>query len=290
MSDRFYPVAPRDPADRADDGDTVEYQTEAPGAHKGQGASRASRGYWVDPDERALAPDGTARPAGAPRGVANQAAASGARQAGARQERARASLGRRVVRTVVPMMVFAVLIVLVGTTLVGQLVVPGLSAKIFPLHYQQQIAQVSAEYGQDPYLVAAMVKTESGFDANAKSQAGAVGLLQLMPNTAEWAAGKMGKWKGAAPVLTEPVDNLELGVWYMSYLGGLYGDGSVLALAAYNAGLGNVDQWIDAAGGRQSFSISDIPFAETRHYVQRVEHYLELYKRIYPHVFDSAPR
>jgi soluble lytic murein transglycosylase len=97
----------------------------------------------------------------------------------------------------------------------------------------------------------------------------------------------MDKWEaGSGPDLTDPADNLELGVWYLDYLGGLYGDGSLAALAAYNGGLGNVDEWIEAAGGIALFDASDIKFAETKQYVERVEHYRELYSRIHPDAFS----
>jgi soluble lytic murein transglycosylase len=164
-----------------------------------------------------------------------------------------------------------------------------MSARLFPIHYQQEIAQVAGQYGQDPYLVAAMARTESAFDAQAESPAGAVGLMQLMPDTAEWVAGKMGDWQGGSgPVLTDPVDNLQLGVWYLDYLGGLYGDGSLATLAAYNAGLGNVDKWIAAAGGLEAFDDSYIAFTETRQYVERVEHYRALFVRVHPDAFAQT--
>jgi soluble lytic murein transglycosylase len=182
-------------------------------------------------------------------------------------------------------------VIVASLVLTGEIVMPGVSAKLFPLHYQDEIAQMADKYGQDPYLVAAMVKTESGFDAQAESGAGAMGLMQLMPDTAEWVAAKIDKWKsGPGPDLTDPVDNLELGVWYLDYLGGLYGDGSLMALAAYNAGLGHVDDWIEAAGGPESFDASDIQYDETRQYVERVEHYRELYKRIYPDAFAQTSK
>lgn len=182
-----------------------------------------------------------------------------------------------------------VLVILATQVLTGGIVLSGVSDKLFPLHYQDEIARVAEKYGQDAYLVAAMVKTESGFDSQAESPAGAVGLMQLMPETAEWVAGKAGLWEGGSgPDLKDPVDSLELGVWYLAYLGELYGDGSVTALAAYNAGLGRVDDWIEAAGGRESFDESDIQYPETRQYVERVEHYRELYQRVHPDAFTQS--
>jgi soluble lytic murein transglycosylase len=188
---------------------------------------------------------------------------------------------------VASMAVLVVLAVLAALALTGRVVLPGISAKLFPIHYSAEISQAAAKYDQDPYLIAAMVRTESDFDPLATSGSGAVGLMQLMPATAEWVAEQSGAWpEGESPVLTDPVDSLELGVWYIDYLGGLYGKGTLAALAAYNAGLGNVDDWIAEAG--DAFDVSDIPFQETRDYVERVERYKSLYERIHPDAFDSS--
>jgi soluble lytic murein transglycosylase len=79
-------------------------------------------------------------------------------------------------------------------------------------------------------------------------------------------------------------------VWYLDYLGGLYGDGSLAALASYNAGMGRVDEWIEAAGGLDLFDASDIQYQETRQYVARVEHYSELYRRVHADAFSGDSR
>jgi len=187
-----------------------------------------------------------------------------------------------VAAAVVAALLVAVIIVS-ALVLTGRTVMPVLSEKLFPIRYQEEIAQAAEKYGQDPYLVAAVVKAESGYDPKAESGKGAVGLMQLMPDTAEWVASKLDVWSdGEGPVLTDPEDNLELGVWYLAYLGDAYGDGSALALAAYNAGPGNVDEWVQEAGGQESFTLSDIEFPETREYVERVERFYRLYKRIHP--------
>jgi soluble lytic murein transglycosylase len=130
-----------------------------------------------------------------------------------------------------------------------------------------------------------VVKTESGYDPQAVSPAGAVGLMQLMPETAEWVTG-LDSWQGASdPDLTDPRDSLELGACYLQYLAETFGDGTRPALAAYNAGQGTVSEWIQAAGGADSFGLSDIQYEETRTFVERVEHYHELYGRVHPDVF-----
>jgi soluble lytic murein transglycosylase len=252
------PQAPGRVPGRDDDSDTVEHQTKGSRAHRGRATSPGGRGYWIGPEER---------PEALP-----------AQRGRSRRGRRRVLLGMGL-----SLLVLAALAIVAALVLTGEVVVPGVSSKLFPIHYQGEIAQTAQEYGQDPYLVAAMVKTESGFDTQAESGAGAVGLMQLMPDTAEWVVSKMDRWDDrTGPDLTDPSDNLELGVWYLDYLGGLYGDGSLAALAAYNAGLGRVNDWIAAAGGADSFKVTDIQYQETRQYVERVEHYRDLYLRVHP--------
>ncbi len=242
----------------------------------------AGRGYWIDPAEPGAADEGASRRAAraTPRRRPRHAARPGSP--------ARPRRNRRVLVWMALSTVILATVVIAGVLMfTGGTVVPGLTAKLFPIQYQEEIARAAAEYGQDPYLVAAMVKTESGYDTEAVSPVGAQGLMQLMPDTAEWVAGKLDKWEGGAgPDLTDPADNLELGVWYLDYLSDMYDGDMELALAAYNAGHGNVDKWLAEAGGRDSFDVADIPFKETRDYVERVERYRSLYLRIHPNAFE----
>ncbi|MCE5254390.1 MAG: lytic transglycosylase domain-containing protein, partial [Actinomycetia bacterium] len=181
----------------------------------------------------------------------------------------------------------AIVVVIVFVT-TGRTVVPVVSQQIYPIHYEEGIARVAERYGLDPYLIAAVVNTESGFDPAAVSPAGAVGLMQLMPGTAEWVTGLDG-WQGdSSPDLTDPDDNLELGACYLGYLTKTFKGTVRLALAAYNAGQGVVAEWTAAAGGEDSFEMSDIVYAETRAFVERVEHYRDLYSRVYPDAFAGS--
>jgi len=181
--------------------------------------------------------------------------------------------------------VIAVIVVVVVLVTSGRTVVPVVSEQIYPIHYKEGIGRVAERYDLDPYLVAAVVSTESGYDPAAVSSAGAVGLMQLMPATAEWVTG-LSTWQGDdSPDLNDPDDNLELGACYLSYLTGTF-DGAVrVVLAAYNAGQGVVGEWVEAAGGAGPFELSDIVYPETRAFVERVERYRELYSRIYPDAF-----
>lgn len=219
-----------------------------------------SRGYWVDGG-----PSATPDPA----------------------TQTRAGGRRRLLRWAVAVVMLAGVATVAALVLTGRMVVPGLSERIFPIHYPEDIARAAQKYGQDPYLVAAVVKAESGYDPDAVSKVGAVGLMQLMPDTAAWIAAELSLWEGDEnPDFMDPIDNLELGVCYLAYLGETFGDGSQLTLAAYNAGPGTVAEWIEAAGADAGFDLADIQFPETRHYVERVEHYRHLYVRIHSGLFD----
>lgn len=154
-----------------------------------------------------------------------------------------------------------------------------------PILYAEEIAQVAQRYDLDPYLVAAVAKTESGYRAAVVSPAGAVGLMQLMPGTADWVTG-LDIWQGDSdPVLTDPADSLELGACYLRYLMDRFDDRTQIALAAYNAGQGTVDGWLATAGGVESFDLADIVYPETQEFVRRVEHHRDLYTRVHPDAF-----
>lgn len=132
-----------------------------------------------------------------------------------------------------------------------------------------RIIQVSAaEEKISPALLEAVILTESKFDEKAVSHVGAVGLMQLMPETAQWISEESGL---PADELSQPEQNIPLGAWYINYLLKKYHNNEVLALAAYNAGRGNVDEWIQKEGWSEGFSDPDrIPFPETREFVKAV--------------------
>lgn len=166
-----------------------------------------------------------------------------------------------------------------------RVVVPGVSDRLYPLEYRDAIAQVADTYDVDPYLVAAVARTESGYDPQAVSHAGAVGLMQLMPETAAWIV-QSARWQGADdPDLTDPEDNLELGTCYLAYLGERFGADERAVVAAYNAGQGIVSTWLAEADGK-ALDLDGIVYPETRAFVQRVEEWLEYYQRAYPDAFD----
>ena len=132
----------------------------------------------------------------------------------------------------------------------------------YPLRYEQIVTGHAENYDLDPQLVAAVIYQESKFDADAVSSSGAVGLMQLLPETAQGIADRTGGHGWHESDLVDPELNVRYGSWYLRHLLDKYGN-EELALAAYNAGQSNVDRWRDEGTG--------IQFAETRRYVERVQ-------------------
>lgn len=118
----------------------------------------------------------------------------------------------------------------------------------YPLRYEATIVRTCEEHRVDPYLVAAVICAESRFRIDAVSSAGAVGLMQLMPDTAVWVAVQDRLTGFSVSQLVLPEVNLQLGIWYLAHLLERYSGDRSLALAAYNAGPTAVDRWLDEEG------------------------------------------
>jgi soluble lytic murein transglycosylase len=142
----------------------------------------------------------------------------------------------------------------------------------YPLRYQAIIRGHAHNYRLEPQLLAAVVYAESKFHADAHSRSGAIGLMQLLPATAKGIAVHTGGNRFRVRDLYDPEINVRYGAWYLRHLLDRYGDERT-ALAAYNAGQENVDRWRRQGRG--------IAFAETRHYVDRVEKLKAIYRRTY---------
>jgi soluble lytic murein transglycosylase len=154
-----------------------------------------------------------------------------------------------------------------------------------PLRHEDIIRQQSREKGLDPALVAAVIYAESHFRDGQISSAGALGLMQITPETARYIARKSGGTAFVVGDLATPQVNIAYGAYYLRYLLRRYGGNEALALAAYNAGEGNVDRWIAEARARdRGLTIGAIPYAETRAYVTRVREA----KRDYASKYASA--
>jgi soluble lytic murein transglycosylase len=142
----------------------------------------------------------------------------------------------------------------------------------YPLSYKQIVRGHARNYRLDPALLAAVIYQESKFKSNARSKSGAIGLMQLLPDTAKGIAVHTGGTRFRVDDLYDPELNVRYGAWYLRHLLTKYGDERE-ALAAYNAGQDNVDRWRRA--GKQ------IQFPETRAYVKRVEELKKIYRRAY---------
>jgi soluble lytic murein transglycosylase len=154
-------------------------------------------------------------------------------------------------------------------------------AVLLPLRHDDIIRQQAEDKDLDAALIAGVIFAESHF-RDQTSHAGAKGLMQLMPDTADYIAQKSGGTRFVQGDLADPQVNIAYGSWYLRYLLDKYEGREVPALAAYNAGQGNVDEWIAGAQG-DHLTPTDIPFAETRHYVAKVLDARDDYRREYKH-------
>jgi soluble lytic murein transglycosylase len=150
-----------------------------------------------------------------------------------------------------------------------------------PLRHDDIIRQQAADKHVDAALIAAVIYEESRF-RDQTSNAGARGLMQITPETADFIAHRSGGVLFEQSDLATPQINIAYGAWYLRYLTDHYGGNETLAVAAYNAGQSNVDRWVRAAGGPDKFdSAKHIPFPETRAYVENVQKRREQYRDHY---------
>jgi soluble lytic murein transglycosylase len=159
---------------------------------------------------------------------------------------------------------------------------PELQRLDYPLPYGDLIRAEAARRNLDPRLVAAVMRQESRFEWAATSSAGAQGLMQLMPATAEWIASRL-SWPGfQSQQAYWPYVNVAFGAYYLR-LGLDQFDGSLAAaLAGYNGGPGNAAAWRKDAGGDDDLMVALIPYDETRLYVQTIWAQYDAYRRLYP--------
>lgn len=137
--------------------------------------------------------------------------------------------------------------------------------------YQQEILEYSRKNNIDPFLVAAIMKNESGFDKKAVSSAGAVGLMQIMPETGRWIAEQMGLENYSDYDLYTTRTNIRMGCWYVGELNHEFKNNMTLVMVAYNAGRGQTKLWMQENGWDFNFNnLDQIPFPDTREYVIKV--------------------
>lgn len=175
----------------------------------------------------------------------------------------------------------ALLVIVIGVVVAMPVFRRAVNEFGLPLQYQDVIRQQAAAKHLDPALVAAVIYAETKFDPQTSS-AGAEGLMQILPQTAEFLARRSGATTFTTADLAKPSVNIAYGSYYLRYLLDEYGGSTMVALAAYNGGEANVSRWLAQARTQgRAFTISDIPFPETRAYVQKVLQKQRDYRRTY---------
>ncbi len=158
----------------------------------------------------------------------------------------------------------------------------------YPTAYTEWIAQYAAEYELDPYLVTSIMRCESSNDPDAVSPKGAIGLMQIMPDTGEWIARKLDEEPFDASSLYDPETNIRFACWYIRFLRNRF-EGDVLCMiAAYNAGHGSVEGWLSDGAYAQNGKLVSIPFPETDRYVKKVAAALENYTALYQALYEGS--
>ncbi|MGO4370503.1 lytic transglycosylase domain-containing protein [Paenibacillus sp. 2TAB19] len=177
-----------------------------------------------------------------------------------------------------------VLVLLLGFIAILFLKSDWLGEYMYPVYYKDDIRASASNYGLEPHLVAAVIRTESNYKTSSQSDKGAVGLMQMMPNTAKDVVRRAGFTEVTEDMLKHRADvSIELGSWYLSSLHQRFDQNSIAAIAAYNAGPTRVSEWLNTGewDGKLD-TVKQIPYGETRHYVQRVIYYYNKYKELYP--------
>lgn len=155
----------------------------------------------------------------------------------------------------------------------------------FPSDFKTVILKYSKKNNLDPYLIYGLILKESRFMHDAVSSKGAKGLMQITDETAKWTANYIGMNNLSEKNIFDPAVNIELGCAYFSYLLEKYNNNEQVALCAYNAGMGKVGEWLDdpqiSSDGK---NIDNVPYAETKQYVEDIIAYSKRYMELYPNL------
>jgi soluble lytic murein transglycosylase len=154
-----------------------------------------------------------------------------------------------------------------------------------PEQYLQAIEEAAQQNNVKPAFLAAIILCESSYRKDAESSVGARGLMQVMPDTASWIAGKLGEESNFnIELMYDPLTNIRYGSWYIGYLSQMFGGDPVLVASAYHAGQGEVSGWLmnpDYSLDGQSIHINDMADGPTKQYAQRVVSAYAIYERLY---------
>lgn len=154
--------------------------------------------------------------------------------------------------------------------------------QFYPIKFEEYVLASCEKYNVSKELVFAVIRTESGFKVRAKSKAGAIGAMQIMPETFEWLQSNLRVGvKKSSECLNDLKTNIDYGTYFLSILQNKYNDEKVV-LCAYNAGIGTVDRWLnDPRYSDDKKTLKEIPFKETKNYVFKVENSKKKYKFLY---------
>ncbi len=153
---------------------------------------------------------------------------------------------------------------------------------IYPYPHRLLIKKYATLYGVDPLLVVSVIREESKFLPQSESHKGAKGLMQIMPSTASSIAKSMGDKNYNDQDLIKPEKNIQYGTWYLASLKKEFDSNPTLILAAYNGGRGHVKEWLNNNQLKlEQLRLQDIPFEETRQYVERVLKSYQIYSKLY---------
>ena len=157
----------------------------------------------------------------------------------------------------------------------------GMKKYFYPYNYKEYVEKYSNEYNLDPLLVLSVIKDESKFKENSTSSKGAKGLMQIMDSTGQWISSNIEISYFLPHMLYDPEINIKMGCWYLNNLIEQFGNVDT-ALAAYNAGSGNVSQWLqDSEYSKDGETLYNIPFAETKKYVDKIKVNYKMYQYLY---------
>ncbi|ANF96292.1 lytic transglycosylase domain-containing protein [Paenibacillus bovis] len=156
-------------------------------------------------------------------------------------------------------------------------------AWIYPIEFKNEIRAHASAYQVDPFLIASIIRVETNFQPSMESKKGALGVMQLMPDTAQWVMDKAHLNNVSMETVKHDADpNIEIGTWYLGNLMQQFGGNEIAVIAAYNAGPSKVKSWISSGQWDGTLEhAKDIPYGETRHYVQRVLYYYKQYTKLY---------
>lgn len=185
----------------------------------------------------------------------------------------------KIINKLISLVIFCVLLVVIY-----KMVTSGIDSvykAMYPIKYSEYVMKYSSQYEVDPYLIYAIIRTESGFKEDAQSNKDAFGLMQIIPSTGEEVAKKLKMKDYTQDNLVNPETNIKIGTWYIKYLIGKFNGDWDLAIAAYNAGMGKVREWLANPEYSPEGKLVNIPFPETDGYLKKVTKSYNMYKKIY---------